>query len=86
VLFLRSAASQFAGELVVVKHTDSKGQRLPVATPVNRLKISYQGAPIDSLGLALTAPQDAGAYALDLVDTSGASIAESLPWMMVQRN
>jgi len=85
VLFLNTASGQLEAEIVVRKLTGSDGQAIATPAIVQRLPVSYQGAPIDSLALTMDAPQYAGIYELDLM-SNGTSVAENNPKLMVQQD
>ena len=85
VLFFNTASSELDAELVLRKLTASDGEALAAPVIVHKLRISYQGAAIDSLALTLAAPQWAGIYELDLL-SNGSSVAENRPRLMVQQD
>jgi hypothetical protein len=95
---LRLAGSAAAGEsarrlvlaAAVQKSLNANGatddQPVPLPTPLplpKRLPVSYKGAPIDSFGLTLVAPDFPGVYSVG-VESQGKSIAENQPWLLIQ--
>lgn len=85
VLFMNTAVSVLDAHLVLHKLAGSDGKPLACPIEVLRREVSYNGAPIDSLGLTIDTPQYPGIYFVDL-ESNGASVAESQPAMFVQQD
>lgn len=85
VMFFNTAPSLLEAELVMRKLTGSDGKEMAKPVIVQRLSVTYKGAPIDSLALTMDAPEFSGIYELDL-HSCGSSVAENKPRLMVQQD
>lgn len=84
VLFMGDPGSVINMKLVLRKCSGADGKPLADGPAVvDSMPIAYSGAPIDSLALTVRVPDYAGIYEFD-VEREGASIAESMPKLLVQ--
>ncbi|MBK7897900.1 MAG: hypothetical protein KA603_05755 [Azonexus sp.] len=83
VLFFNQPTGHLDVEIVVVKLTGSDGNELAAPSVISRMPVSYDGAPIDTLGLTIDAPQFAGVYEFD-IQVKGISVVENHAKLIVQ--
>lgn len=83
VLFMNTAASKLKAHLVIQKVTGSDGVPLAHSQEIQRLPVSYEGAPIESLSLTVIAPEYPGVYEFYLEGPAGI-LSENTPDLLVQ--
>jgi hypothetical protein len=75
---------EVAAELRLRLEVDSAGNQQTSATAALVLPISYEGPPIDHLEVLMTAPDFAGVYRVEYLDTASATV-EATTELFVQR-
>ena len=74
-----------AGDLLLRPEVDAAGNLQPGAPAALTLPITYQGPPIDHLEVLVTAPEFAGVYVVEFVD-SGTRTVQATAELFVQRD